>query len=276
MRHWAQTKGSTRRRDAQLFPGSRQERELGGKRGEPPLSHRLLHPRRDSNGLSRRPSEREGRSQQINGFSGQRCIKVQPHSGQELSIPGETQKKSCPRDRTTRWCWDQLYKTIKIWGSWWLSQVSQRRTAVTPCRARTGRAQARSRPAGRRQPKGNGEVGAKSRRDGTPGSHSSEDFCVSAPERSFRAREGPGRPLPKWARPDEPQSTDTEPQGTDTVVPGPAAGSAHRGRQPRQTGSLPTGSARSYLVPGGRGWSRFCPPLRCRQPQQEGAESRAG
>lgn len=34
--------------------------------------------------------------------------------------------------------------------------------------------------------------------------------------------QGKGRPLPRWAQPDEPQ-------GTDTAAPGPAAGSAHQG-----------------------------------------------
>lgn len=47
-----------------------------GKQDSPAaLSHRLLHPGHDSNGLLSAPSEREGRSQQINGFSGQRCVK---------------------------------------------------------------------------------------------------------------------------------------------------------------------------------------------------------
>lgn len=119
-------------------------------RTAPPCSqHCLLHPGHDSNKLPHAPSEQEGRSQQINGFSGQRCIKVQPHSGQELSILGEIQEKSCPRDRTTWQCWDQLYKTIKSLGSWWLSRASQQCATVTPCQTCTGRAQAQFRPTGR-------------------------------------------------------------------------------------------------------------------------------
>ena len=73
MRHWAQTKGSTRRKDAQLFPGSQREGELGGKPGQTPpvLSHHLLHPGYDCN--RPRQSGREGPSKETaNGILG--CI----------------------------------------------------------------------------------------------------------------------------------------------------------------------------------------------------------
>lgn len=97
----------------------------------------------------------------------------------------------------------------------------------------------------------------QSRRDGTPGGHSSEDFTSQLPT----IHSGKGlRPLHEWAQP-------KMLQGTDTAAPGAAAGSAREGCQPCQTGSVPTGSARS---------SPNAQALPSPLPQEEGAESRAG